>query len=156
NRHKIFPKFSLEKAIARAKATGKPTLSSTTQSQYLDTLRAVLELAVLKEVIPTNFAKDLKPLKRDAMRAEDKRKPFTLEQLPIYFQSEFYQRCAAGTYNEQNRDWRFWLPLLCLFMGMRPREACQLAVSDIKQTKKGTWFLDVVETQDDEPGSNMV
>ena len=156
NRLKIFPGLSLEKAIARAKASNKPVLSPTTQAQYLDTLRGVLELAVLKQVIPTNFAKDLKPLKRDPVRAEDKRKPFTLEQIATFFKSDFYQRCAAGTYNKPDRDWRFWLPLLCLFMGMRPREVCQLAVSDIKQTKKGTWFLDVVEAQDDEPGSKIV
>ena len=136
NRLKIFPGLSLEKAIARAKASNKPVLSPTTQAQYLDTLRGVLELAVLKQVIPTNFAKDLKPLKRDPVRAEDKRKPFTLEQIATFFKSDFYQRCAAGTYNKPDRDWRFWFPLLCLFMGMRPREVCQLAVSDIKQTKK--------------------
>jgi integrase len=158
NRHKIFPGLSLEKAIARAKSSSKPVLSPTTQSQYLDSLRAVLELAVLKEVIPTNFAKDLKPLKRDPVRAEDKRNPFTLEQIAVFFKSDFYQCCAAGTYSKPDRDWRFWLPLLCLFMGMRPREVCQLAVFDVKLTKKGVRFLDVVETQEDEdePDSNMV
>ena len=59
-------------------------------------------------------------------------------------------------YNKPDRDWRFWLPLLCLFMGLRPREVCQLAVSDIKQTKIGTWFLDIVETEDDETDSKLV
>ena len=63
---------------------------------------------------------------------------------------------CRGNIQEAGPGLAFWLPLLCLFMGMRPREVCQLAVSDIKQTKKGTWFLDVVEAQDDEPDTKIV
>lgn len=30
-------------------------------------------------------------------------------------------------------DWRFWVPLICVFSGMRLNEACGLAVADIKE-----------------------
>ena len=45
-----------------------------------------------------------------------------------------------------------WLPLLCLLMGMRANEACQMAIADVRRTEKGTWYLDVVasDEEDDE------
>ena len=153
NRTKFYGNLSLDAAIAKAKADGRAVLSTTTQGQYLETLRNILELAALKRLLPNNPAQSLRPLKRDDTSPSDKRRPFSLDQIKAFFTSEFYQRCKPGevnAYSNADRDWRFWLPLLCLFMGMRPNEACQLLVTDIRQTKAGTWYVDVASTNDDE------
>ena len=38
------------------------------------------------------------------------------------------------------RDWRFWVPLICVFSGMRLNEACGLALADIKVQDGITFF----------------
>jgi integrase len=38
-------------------------------------------------------------------------------------------------------------------MGMRPREVCQMHTSDLCRTPKGTWYVDVVASLDEEEAS---
>jgi hypothetical protein len=73
-----------------------------------------------------NPADDLKPLKRDMVSNSQKRLPFTPTQLKEIFESEFYRAAARNEtpYEFDEKGWRFWLPLLSLFMGMRPNETC--------------------------------
>ena len=39
---------------------------------------------------------------------------------------------------------------MCLFLGMRPNEAAQLHLHDLKRTKAGTWYLHIIATGDDD------
>lgn len=57
---------------------------------------------------------------------------------------------ALIPYTKRDRGWRFWLPLLMLLTGARPNEICQLHTDDLKRTKAGTWYLDVIEGEDDD------
>jgi integrase len=115
-------------------------------------LRDILDLAAKKRLITVNPAEGLKPLKRDAVAAGDKRKSFTLQQTADFFKSDFYAECAKHppAFAHDKQGWRFWLPLLCLFTGARPNEVAQLHVTDLKRTKNATWCLDIAETADDE------
>ncbi|BCM16730.1 hypothetical protein MJ8_04910 [Mesorhizobium sp. J8] len=153
NRTKHYPGLALEEAIKKGAKDGKPLLSPVTQATYLDTLRGILQLAELKRLLPHNPAATMRPLKRDADKAEDKREPFALDQIKAFFTGAFYQSCApnaAVPYAKPDREWRYWLPLLSLFMGMRPNEICQMLPSDLKRSAKGTWFVDVVASYDDD------
>jgi hypothetical protein len=135
NRSKVYRSKSLTYAIEQARLDGKALLSSVTQDQYLATFRAILELASKKRLIGANPASDLKPLRRDTVSAADKRLPLTALQLTQIFEGSFYKACAqkaSPPYSYDQAGWRFWMPLLGLFMGMRPNEICQLAASDIK------------------------
>ena len=49
----------LQEAIERAEAEGQPQLTFITQSQYLATLKELLELAVKKDLLAKNYADDL-------------------------------------------------------------------------------------------------
>ncbi|MGJ3626389.1 hypothetical protein AB5I41_04660 [Sphingomonas sp. MMS24-JH45] len=40
-------------------------------------------------------------------------------------------------------DWRYWIPLLCLFTGMRVGEAAQLRTEDVSQHESGAWIIDI-------------
>ena len=40
--------------------------------------------------------------------------------------------------------------MICLFMGMRPNEAAQMHVEDLRCTSKGTWYLDIVAAGDED------
>ena len=135
---------------------GKPPLAPVTQERYLAALGDILDLAAKKRLIAVNPAEGLKPIKRDAVAASEKRKPLTLQQLADFFKADFYTECAKHTppFAHDKQGWRFWLPLLCLFLGMRPNEAAQLHVADLKRTQKGTWYLDIEDTSDEDEGSD--
>jgi integrase len=157
NRTKIYGGLPIDQAIARAAAEGKQLLSPVTQQQYLAAFRDVLDLALKKRLIPANPAEGLKPVKRDSVAAAEKRKPFTTEQLKSFFHSKFYSECAKHPlpFAHDKTGWRFWLPLICLFMGMRPNEAAQMLVSDLKQTSNGIWYLDITATTDDDEDNSL-
>jgi integrase len=156
NRTKLYGDLPIDQAIARAAKDGKPLLAPVTQERYLAALQDILDLAAKKRLINVNPAEGLRPIKRDAVAASDKRKPFTLEQIAQFFKSDFYAECAKHTppFAHDKLGWRFWLPLLCLFLGLRPNEAAQLHVSDLKRTEKGTWYLDIEATADDDDATN--
>jgi integrase len=152
NRNKIYNGLSVEDAITRANAEGKALLSAFTQERYLATLRDILKLALNKRLVPVNYAADLKPLKRDRVAASARRLSFTPKQLKMFFEGSFYRACAQHSppYSFDKNGWRFWLPPMCLFMGMRPNEACQMAATEIRVTDAGTWYADIVASDDDD------
>lgn len=152
HRNKLFPGLSLPETISRAQSEEYALLSPTTQQQYLDTLRGILSLSVKRGLIPTNPAEGIGPLKRDTTPAAHKRYPFKQQQLAAFFGGSYYMKCAERQrpYEADPDGWRFWLPLLCLFLGLRPNEACQMSASDVKATSTGTPYLDILETSDEE------
>jgi hypothetical protein len=152
NRTKIYNGVLLEQAIQRAAIENRALLAPVTQQQYLAALREVLNLAAKKRLIAVNPAEGMRPLKRDTVPDSEKRKPFTLEQLRQFMASDFYAECAKHPvpYAHDTAGWRFWLPLICLFMGMRPNEAAQMLTHDLRCTEHGTWYLDIVATSDED------
>lgn len=147
NREKVYPCLPLDKQIEKAAKDGKPLLSAATQSFYTDSLRDVLKVAAQRQLITFNPAADIKPLKKNTVSAEARRLPWTLDQVKQFFTGSFYQSCApdaAIPYPKPDRPWRYWLPLVMLFSGARPNEILQLEVGDIRQTKAGVSFMDLM------------
>lgn len=129
NKGKHYPTLTTLEAIERAEKDGRQVLSPTTQSAYLDVLRDILKVAVRKRYVGYNAAQDVKPLLRDTLSPEEKRLPWSKEQVIGFFTGKFYKSCAptaAMPYRKPDRDWRFWLPLIMLLSGARPGEICQL------------------------------
>ncbi|PWV94125.1 site-specific integrase [Phyllobacterium myrsinacearum] len=148
NRNKRFPGLPLEDAILRSQSNGGSILSPLSQSNYLDVFRDMLKVALRKKLLSNNPAAEARPLKKDNVASDQKRLPWTHHQLKGFFEGKFYHRCvpsALKPYTKADREWRFWLPLIMLFSGARPNEVAQLHFSDLKQTDKGTWYLDLAE-----------
>ena len=103
NRLKVYPGLSLKDAIERAAKDKKPTLSSITQSVYLDVLRDILKVGERKKLIVGNPAADVRPLRKDTVPADQKRLPLTDEQLKGFFCGKFYKRCAPGAQKPYDR-----------------------------------------------------
>jgi integrase len=155
NRTKLYGDLPIDQAIARAEKDSKPLLAPVTQERYIAALRDILDLAAKKQLVTVNPAQGLRPIKRDTISASEKRKPFTLQQIADFFKNGFYAQCVKHKppFAHDEAGWRFWLPLLCLFLGARPNEMAQLHVTDLKRTKKGTWYLDIAETADNDEES---
>ena len=157
NRNKVFPGLSLVAQIERAEKEGKPTIQHLTQRGHFEVLRNFLRLAVRKKFLPSNPAEGLQPLLKETVPLSEKRRPFSIDQLRQLLGSAFYQACAPGAaepYTKPDRAWRFWLPLIMLFSGCRPNEACSLTVDDIRQTAKGTWYFDFNDEGDEKSLKN--
>lgn len=156
HREKRYRGMSVQAAIVEARKSNAQTLSHATQAEYLRTFKAIMDLGVAKRLIPNNPGASLEPIKREMRAPHQKRAPLSHSQLAAFFNSTFYQlwkQGNQGSYKKKDRDWRFWLPLLMTFSGMRPGEVCQLQISDLKRSKGGIWFLDVTETDDDDEGN---
>jgi integrase len=151
NRTKLYPGIPLEQAAERATLQNKPLLSHKTQLQYLGTLRDILQRALRKQVLTYNPAAGLQPLTERTEANHEKRDPFTIPQLNTFFRNAFYKECAkdrSSIYAASRNVWRFWLPLICLFTGMRPREAAQIEISDIQKSPAGTWFISIAPSEE--------
>ena len=153
NKTKIYPNISLDEAIARSEKEGRGSLATLTQAMYLGVFRDVLKLARRKKFLSYIPDDDIKPLKKETLSADKKRLPWTNDQIKSFFEGKFYQSCADGAkkpYSKGDKAWRFWMPLIMLYCGARPNEIAQLHIEDLKQTKTGTWYLNITDTGDDE------
>ena len=108
NRVKLYKQLPVDEAIAQAKARNNRTLSPVTQEVYLGTLRSILVLATKKRLIAVNPAEGLKPLKRETVAASARRRPFTLEQIKRFFESDFYRECVQHSppFKGEKSGWR--------------------------------------------------
>jgi integrase len=151
NYKKIYVGKSLDEAIELAEASGATRLSHITQSQYLRALSNVLKRGKSKKWV-SELPHDLKPITEDKVAAKDKRQSFTTDQLKSFFAGPFYTAAINGDPTVKDRPdyaWRFWLPILTLYSGMRGNEICQMLTTDVKQTPAGTWYFHITDETDE-------
>jgi hypothetical protein len=148
NMHKHYGDIPADEAAAAASEHERPTMAYSTQKGYLRTLTAVLKLASKKGLIGSVPSADLTP-HAENIPDEDKRKPFTTDQLKAIFSAPLYTGCQDDGMNFSKpgpsviRRARFWVPLILLFTGMRPNEVCQLYVEDVKVSGSGIDYFDI-------------
>lgn len=149
NWRKHYKGFAVGDAIRRGEAEGRPCLGAITQDQNLAVFRRILDLAVRKGLLGSNPASGIRPLHRDSITLADKRRAFTLAQLVQFFGSSLYKAAAENSPRPFDHPkyggWRFWLAPVMLFAGLRPNEACQALVSDVRRTELGTWYIEVTD-----------
>ena len=157
NRTKRYPGKSLNQILKLTEEDPESWILPLTQRKYLDIFEHIMALALKKRLIPSNPALDIKPLKRDEVAPEDKRKPWRAEQLKAFFEGRFYKRFAPDSlepYTKADTAWRFWFPLILLYSGARPNEVAQLTAGDFQRTEKGTLYINFLDDplDDDESG----
>jgi integrase len=139
---KAYQGLTLREAAAHARAAGKAGLSPTTINKYLSTISPLFSWCT-KEGYAGGNPCDL--LFYDIPKNSNPRPPFSGEQLESIFSSPLFTGFAGdGLEHEPGnihaRDWRKWIPLVCLFTGARIGEIAQLHVDDIKQEQE-IWFI---------------
>ncbi|SDE01964.1 DUF6538 domain-containing protein [Paraburkholderia lycopersici] len=101
-------------------------------------LAEAFALAKTRGLCTHNPANELDTMPKISASEEKKRKkpryPYSVSQLNILFASDWYKPEAQNW--RQRVKWdlgaRYWVPLVCLFHGLRIREALQLCVSDVE------------------------
>ncbi|GAB7553109.1 site-specific integrase [Novosphingobium sp. 11B] len=119
--------LTMPQAADRARKLGLPTLSpKTINDGYLLHIASVFNWAVREQWIASSPFKALSV--HDPVADEDRRDPFTAAQL----QELFSLGCWVGPWEAaRGRAGDYWVPLLCLFHGLRNGEAAGLRVEDV-------------------------
>lgn len=141
---KAFVGLSMRDAALKAKALGSKSISPVTVNKYLSTVSPFLGWCV------TNAYADRNPcdgLFFDIVKGKNPRPPFSEIQLKQIFASPLFtgflrdgKEHKPGT--EKANDWRYWIPIICLFTGARIGEIAQLRVGDV-QEEDGIPFLHI-------------
>lgn len=136
--------LDVRRAAEKAKAAGELGINPITLNKYLSTVSPLFDWIV------TNGYAEANPC--DGMfyqlaKGANPRPPFTNDQLNTILASPLFTgflrdgaEHAAG--NMRASDWRYWIPLLCLFTGSRIGEAAQLHVRDVTE-EHGDWFIHI-------------
>ena len=139
---KAYEGLSMRQAAAKAKAIGAKSISPVTVNKHLSTLSPFLGWCV------TNAYADRNPcdgLFFGVVKGKNPRPPFSKEQLAQIFASPLFtgflrdgQEHKPGI--QRADDWRYWIPIVCLFTGARVGEIAQLRIQDV-QFEDGIPFL---------------
>ena len=138
SQRKEFKGKPLAEIIELNKQAGHPTLSPVTINKYLSAVSSFYGWLVDEGRVSANIWKGLRIEVDDE---DNKRPPFTIDQLQALFNSPLFTGCASdkdittrmSPGQVQIRNWRFWAPLLAAFTGARQSELLQLEVADIRR-----------------------
>ena len=126
HRSKRFPKMSLAQVLA-LKDTEK--ISENTQKSYFDDWKSFFNWCVTCRYIPFNPMEGL-TMEGNELPKDQQKKRFDSEDLTLIFQKIAEMPTQKRFYSELY-PFRYWIPLLGLYQGMRSNEICQLHLKDV-------------------------
>ena len=123
---------------------------TTINSKYLTPLRRIFDwLKAAGRGPDSNPFAEIRAYRPKRADRKNKRRDFTdaeaaaMLALPLFTGSKGYKLKPLYLPGRVRvSDWRFWVPLICLYSGMRLNEACALGVADIKE-QDGLPFMHV-------------
>ena len=116
-------------------------ISLTSVKKYLRIFKEFMIFCKDNRYIPDSFQGDIKITKRKEVISIE---PFTKDELKKIFDPLTYPRVMDIKYS-----YRYWIPLIALYSGMRLNEICQLYLDDIK-VSKGVWYFDISDERKDQ------
>jgi len=143
---KAYSGLTLREAAAKARRDGERTLDPRTVAKHISTVSPFFDWLVREGHADANPFDGLHP---QPSRERSRRPSFTVPQVNELLSSPLFAGFAANGSEHvpgqvKTRDWRFWIPLLCLFTGARVGEVAQLHVGDV-ELRDGFWFIDLKE-----------
>lgn len=146
--------LTINEAAAKATAAGLKGLNAKTINKYLSTISPLYDWAKKEGYCLSNPCDDLffdvQKLKRNGA---GRRPPFSDEQLRIIFDSPLFRGFERDGREWQPgsctaNDWRYWIPLVCLFTGARIGEIAQLFTDDVRKTESGIDYISISHSTD--------
>jgi len=121
--------LSVSSAIEKAQDLGLPAIGPGTINRgYMVHISAIFNFAVREQWVPSNPFVGLGV--PDPVAKEDKRNPFTTEQLGELFSKSPWDIPAS---HDMDKPGAYWLPLIALFMGARRAEIAGLRLLDVEE-----------------------
>ncbi len=128
-KRKALKGLTLVEAVAKGQELGLPTLlAKTVNDTYMTFISGAFRWAVQEGWTTLNPVDGLSMV--DEVAAEDKRDPFTVDQINTLFRSGPW---GGPTVDREIDPLRYWGPLVALFQGMRRGEIAQLHVADVEE-----------------------
>ncbi|QUD86233.1 site-specific integrase [Phenylobacterium montanum] len=122
-------KLPIPAAIATAQSLGRPTISAKTMNDsYMAHTKALFEWAKDEQWITSNPFIGLRVV--DDVAPEDKRDPFTDDQLALIFNGAPWSTRETAPNDKPSL---YWGPLICLYHGLRIGEPCGLLTSEVEE-----------------------
>ncbi|PTM44837.1 site-specific recombinase XerD [Sphingomonas aerolata] len=143
--------LSIQQAVEKAHQTNERGISLITVNKYLSAVSALYIWALREGYVNENPCTGLF---YDADKRKNSRPPFSADQLNTILRSPLFVGFVGP--KEEHKvgqcradDWRYWLPLICLFTGARIGEVAQIRLSDVR-FEDGEWYFLIAN--DDEAG----
>lgn len=137
--------LSMREAAAKARAADMPRTALTTVNKHLSTISPLFAWLIKER---WDLSNPCAGLFHDKVRGKNPRPPLGTDRLNKVLASPLFTGFEAD--GKEHRpgevranDWRYWIPLLCLFTGMRVGEAAQLRTEDVSQHESGAWIIDI-------------
>ncbi|WP_189676867.1 site-specific integrase [Sphingomonas glacialis] len=130
--------LSVREASDRARETGEKGISPSTVNKYMSTVSPLFDWAKREGYVDRNPCDGLfLDLQRGKKSGRNRRPPFSVEQLNQILKSPLFTGFAKDGKEwqpgpQRAYDWRYWIPLICLFTGARIGEIAQLRVDDVR------------------------
>jgi integrase len=148
-----YVKLSIPERIARATEIGETDLldATTINTKYLGPLRKMFDFhrrSGLGDLIERNPFEGISATRgRKASRDKKRRELTALEVQQLFAHPVFTGSRAMSGPNlylkgdKRVSDWRYWIPLICLFSGVRLNEACGIALKDFREEAGVHYYL---------------
>ena len=133
----------LRSAVQAAKADKRPRVGPKTLNTYLSAVSAFFKWLITRDHHEGPSPCD--GLFYDVIKGDKPRPPYTTDQINLLLSSPLYTGFLSDGAEHQpgalrTRNWRFWIPLVCLFTGARISEIAQLRVEDMREDPDG-WLI---------------
>ena len=137
--------LSMREAAETARNQGLPRVALATINKHLSTISPLFSWLIEERWDVSNPCTGLF---FKGVKGKNPRPPFGTDRLnavlasPLFtgFESDGKEHRAGIV---RANDWRYWIPLLCLFTGMRVGEASQLRLDDVSQHNADVWVIDI-------------
>lgn len=134
--------LSIAQAVEKARKLDVPPLAKTTVNSYISALSGFFDWLQELGYVPRNPCDGVA---YRLLKGQNPRPTFSTEQLneilksPVFtgFQEDGKEHLKG---NMRADDWRYWIPLVCLFSGARLGEIAQLRTDDVRK-ERGVWFM---------------
>lgn len=137
--------LTMREAATKARAADMPRVALTTINKHLSTISPLFAWLIEERWDLTNPCTGLFFKK---VKGKNPRPPLGTDRLNAVLSSPLFTGFEAdGKEHRPGKvradDWRYWIPLLCLFSGMRVGEAAQLRAEDVSRHDSGAWIIDI-------------
>ena len=130
-----YPDQPLAEACKAAREAATEPMSPGAANAYITSLSSFFGWLVKQDFVSENPTKNLKF--RDTVRGADKRSAYSVEQLQAIFNAPLYRGMASAYHWKKpgdlvQKDYRYWVPLIALYTGMRLGEILRLTPDSLR------------------------